>query len=418
MGATDSAGRPVLALVDALTTGALLARQAAADHRIVHIRSRAGLPETFAASLPVEVFAADLTYPADPEGVTARLAALEPVAVIAASEFGVETADRLAARFGLRGNDPALSAARRDKDLMMAALVRAGVPAPRQHSSSDLGDLLSWRRERGLHRVVVKPLDSAGSEDVYACDTDDEIRAAYEAAIGKTNLMLCPNEAVLVQEYLEGDEYVVNTVSRDGRHWITDAWISRKRPAVTGDKRLIYDYEDLLDPDTPAAHALFPYVERVLDALAVTDGPGHTELILTPAGPRLLETGARVSGLANPVALTRCTGADQVGLTLDCHTADAPLLTARPPRYERREHARCINLVAHRALPLPTTELEAALSRLPAFQSSRFRKAEGTVTRPTVDLNSSPGVVFLVHRDPSEIERGYKALREIEHELL
>ncbi|MFC8241156.1 ATP-grasp domain-containing protein [Streptomyces chartreusis] len=408
--------RPTLVLVDALTTGAMLARAAAADHRVVHVRSRAELPETFAASLPTEVFAEDLTYPGRAHEVLARLRAQAPVAVIAASEFGVEVADELAGRLGLRGNDPALSTARRDKSRMMEVLAAAGVPTPRQLRGSDLTELLDWRRAQGLARVVVKPLDSAGSEDVYTCDTEQEVAAALRAALGKTNLMLCANEAVLIQEHLAGDEYVVNSVSRDGEHWFTDAWISRKQ--VTSGKRLVYDHEDLLPPDAPVLDEILGYVGRVLDGLGIAHGPAHTELILTPHGPRLLETGARLSGLANPPALQRCTGADQVTLTLDSHTSRAAALRSRPRRYVRHESARCVNLLAHREVPLPTHALRAALERLPAFESVRFRKADGTPTRPTVDLNSSPGVVFLVHRDPEEIESSYKMLRALERELL
>ncbi len=408
--------RPTLVLVDALTTGAMLARAAAADHRLVHVRSRDRLPETFAASLPVELFAEDLNHPGRAEEVLGRLRELQPCAVIAASEFGVEVADELASRLGLRGNDPALSTARRDKSRMMEVLAAAGVPTPRQLRGTEPEQLLSWRREHGLGRVVVKPLDSAGSEDVYTCDTEEEVAAAFRAGIGKTNLMLCANEAVLIQEHLAGDEYVVNSVSRDGEHWFTDAWISRKR--MTAGKRLVYDHEDLLAPDAPELDGILGYVGEVLDGLGIAHGPAHTELILTPDGPRLLETGARLSGLANPPALHRCTGADQVTLTLDCHTRDAASLRARPRRYERRESARCVNLLAHREVPLPTQALREALRQLPAFESVRFRKADGTPTRPTVDLNSSPGVVFLVHRDPDQIESSYKLLRDIERELL
>ncbi|WP_155256601.1 hypothetical protein [Salinispora pacifica] len=46
--------------------------------------------------------------------------------------------------------------------------------------------------------------------------------------LDKTNLMLRVNEAVLVQEFLTGDEFVVNTVSRDGVHRFTDVWLCTK----------------------------------------------------------------------------------------------------------------------------------------------------------------------------------------------
>lgn len=416
-----------MVLVDAFSTGAMLAREAAGRYRLVHLRSRPEMPGAFAASLPRDVpFEADLRYPVQARQVLGLLSRLCPVAVLPASEFGVEVADELAARLGLRGNDPARSAARRDKAAMMGALAAASVRAPRQFRGTSAAGLVAWRRSAGLDRVVVKPLDSAGSEDVYACGTDREIEAAFGAIIGKTNLMMRDNDAVLAQEYLDGDEYVVNTVSRDGTHWFTDAWISTKADALdtrapgsgVPDSRKIYDYEDLLAPADPRLEAIYPYVASVLDALGITEGPAHTELIAGPDGPCLLETGARISGLANPPALDRCTGANQVSLAVDCYSELACGLAAQPHRYQRRERARCVNLIARRQVPMPAAAFRAALAGLPAVQSVRFRRQEGEPTRVTVDLNTSPGVVFLVHPEQDEIDAAYRALREAERALL
>ncbi|WP_155256600.1 hypothetical protein [Salinispora pacifica] len=98
---------------------------------------------------------------------------------------------------------------------------------------------------------------------------------------------------------------------------------------------------------------MLAYVAEVLDALGIRQGPAHTELLVTGDGPRLLDTGARLSGLANPVAVGLATGADQVGLTIDCYRRDATVLADRPLRYDRRRHARCMNLIARREVPLP-----------------------------------------------------------------
>ncbi|MFI9402219.1 hypothetical protein [Nocardia sp. NPDC052316] len=412
----SEADSPTVVLVDAFSTGALLARQARRHYRLIHVRSRANLSATFAASLPAELFDEDLSYADQADDVLRRLAELAPVAVIAASEFGVEVADEIAAKLGLRGNDPALSYVRRDKFQMVEAVAAAGLRTARQRRGTDVATLLDWRRKAGLGRTVVKPLDSAGSDDVFISDSEAEIRAAVHAIIGKTNLMLRTNAAVLAQEYLVGDEYIVNSVSRDGRHWFTDAWISHK--VTVRDNRRIYDYEDLLSPTDPRCTEILDYVSGALDALGIANGPAHTELIYTAAGPVLLETGARISGLANPAALDRCTGVNQVGLTMDCYLGEGRALAAQPPVYTRHEHARCVNLIAHRELPLPAQLLRAELEQLPAIESIRFRIADQATTRPTVDLNSSPGVVFLVHQDPAEIDRSYLKLRQLEHDLL
>ena len=66
--------------------------------------------------------------------------------------------------------------------------------------------------------LVVKPIDSAGSDGVTLCETVGAARAAVAKLVGATNALGIKNEAVLVQEWLRGDEYVIDGVSRAGTH--------------------------------------------------------------------------------------------------------------------------------------------------------------------------------------------------------
>lgn len=403
-------------LVDAYSTGAMLARAFGRLRPCLHVRSRQSMPDAFSASLPKDLFIADLTLRDDDiDTLVAALVPHRPGAIVAASEFGVELADLLAARLGLPGNAPELSRARRDKYLMAGVAAQAGVAVAGQMQGAELASLLQWYRLQPVRRVVVKPLDSAGSDNVFICDDENQITDAVRQILGTTNLMMRDNHTVLLQHYLDGDEYVVNTVSHASRHWVTDIWKSRK--ILAGEGRKIYDYEDLLAPDAEEAATLVAYVGAVLDAVGVVFGPAHTELILTAAGPRLLETGARVSGLANPAALSLATGADQIELTIECHT-DATCLARRPLLYQRRKHARCVNLIARREGHLSHQALQQCFDRLASFESVRFRLADGARVRPTVDLNTSPGALFLVHDDPEHIDRDYRAIRQWEDQHL
>ncbi|OGB27577.1 MAG: biotin carboxylase [Burkholderiales bacterium RIFCSPLOWO2_02_FULL_57_36] len=399
-------------LVDAYSTGAMLARAFGRQRPCLHVRSRQSMPDAFSASLPTDLFIADLTLRDDDiDALLAALAPYRPGAVVAASEFGVELADLLAARLGLPGNASNLSRARRDKYLMANVAAQAGIAVAGQTQGSELATLLQWYRLQPIRRVVVKPIDSAGSDNVFICNDESQITDAVRKILGTTNLMMRDNRAVLLQHYLEGDEYVVNTVSHASRHWVTDIWKSSK--ILAGEGRKIYDYEDLLAPDAEEVAALVTYVGAVLDAVGVVFGPAHTELILTSEGPRLLETGARVSGLANPAALTLSTGADQIELTTACHT-DATRLARHPLLYKRSKHARCVNLIARREGHLSHSALQQCFDQLASFESVRFRSADRAQVRPTVDLNTSPGALFLVHDDPEYIDRDYQTIRQWE----
>ncbi|MBC3269427.1 ATP-grasp domain-containing protein [Pseudomonas sp. SWRI81] len=411
----DSSLAPFI-LVDAYSTGALLARALAGERRLLHVRSRAQMPAAFAASCPTELFVADYSVADEGlEALIARLAAHQPAAVLTGSEFGVELADLLAARLGLPGNDPATSAARRDKSLMAEQVAQAGLPVAAQLRTRSMAEALAWFKARGGASVVAKPLDSAGSDNVFICHDALELQAAVETILGSTNLMMLDNQALLLQEYLSGDEYVINSVSHEGEHWITDVWKSSKTFAADG--RKIYDCEDLLPADAPQLPQLIEYVQGVLDALGIVHGPAHTELILTAEGPRLLETGARLSGLACPPALQAATGNDQVALTCLSYLTPARL-GQWPKRYRLLQHARCLNLIAHRSGLFAQGQARQRLETLASFHNVRFRRAEGAAITPTIDLNSSPGAVFLLHPLSARIEADHAAWRGWERDWL
>jgi biotin carboxylase len=405
-----------LILVDAYSTGALLARALAGQRRLLHVRSRPHMPDAFAASCPKELFAEDYSVAdAGLDALVATLAAQQPAAVLTGSEFGVELADFLAARLGLPGNDPATSAARRDKSLMAEHVAQAGLPVAAQLRTRSMAEALAWFKARGGTRVVAKPLDSAGSDNVFICDDARQLQAAVESILGATNLMMLNNEALLLQEYLSGDEYVINSVSHQGEHWITDVWKCSKTFAADG--RKIYDREDLVPPEAAQLPALIEYVQGVLDALGIVHGPAHTELILTADGPRLLESGARLSGLACPPALQAATGNDQVALT--CLSYLDPLRLAQwPKRYRLLQHAKCLNLIAHRPGLFAQSQARQRLESLPSFHNVRFRFPEGARMAPTIDLNSSPGAVFLLHTLLERIDADYAAWRGWERDWL
>jgi biotin carboxylase len=124
---------------------------------------------------------------------------------------------------------------------------------------------------------VVKPLQSAGSEDVYLCNSRAEAEAAFSRILGKVDGLGDRNESVLVQEFLVGKEYVVDQVSRDGVHKVVAVWEYDKRPA--NGSPFVYFGRRLLRSDLPHVRAMIAYGGRVLDALGIRHGPSHMEII-------------------------------------------------------------------------------------------------------------------------------------------
>lgn len=139
------------------------------------------------------------------------------VAIIAGAETGVLATDELATRLGLRGNgnDTRLSKARRNKYLMGEVVRATGVRAVAQRMVKTWEDArefleklqldgIACRASTSIYPVVVKPVESAGSDDVFKCQTTEDVKQAVERIAGKVNGLGVVNECALVQEFLQG----------------------------------------------------------------------------------------------------------------------------------------------------------------------------------------------------------------------
>lgn len=406
-------------IVDAFSSGRYLIPLWRETHEVVHVLSTEQLPEVFIATLDLSACCAEFKYCGDSEALLRSLSAYDIEFVQCGSEFGVELTDILASELGLIGNDPGSSSSRRDKYSMFTRLSESGLACPMTFRCRDVAEALSAydklicdnKLNAENKKFVVKPVNSAGSEDVYICTNRNELEEAAAQIIGKKNLMLCENSHFLVQEFLEGTEYIVNSVSADGHHYITDMWKSHKQFSQSG--RLIYDFEELLDPHTAISKKIAEYMLLVLDSLSITWGPAHSELIFAEDGPKLLETGARLSGLANPAVLTLATGGNQVDLSAAAYRNRQLIIDRSGEHYSRRSACLCVNLIAHESGYIDRQEIRNALTSLKSFHSFWLRATSEQV-KQTIDLNSSPGVVFLLDKDETTLEIDLEKIRKIE----
>jgi hypothetical protein len=97
---------------------------------------------------------------------------------------------------------------------------------------------------------------------------------------------------MMAEEYLDGAEFGVQAFSERGLHRIVSVAQAFADP-VTG-VRTGHCLPASIDDGLRAAFE--EYVPRVLDALGVEDGPTHTKIVATPAGPRVVGTHLRPGG--------------------------------------------------------------------------------------------------------------------------
>ena len=328
---TTSASEQYVGVVDPFSTGAVLASVICkAGFKVIAIYS-ANLEQLAAlAGLVPEglslTFSSVLGFDEDISVMATNLLAdcgrrEQLVAVLAGTETGVELADKLSEYLGLRTNGTALSEARRNKYVMGETIRAAGVRAVKQLRATTWGEVTSFIEEwkPDPFKVIVKPMDSAGSDDVTLCSSIHEVQTAFGKIMGKVNGLGLVNKAVLVQEYLDGQEYVVDTVSRDGVHKVVALWAYDRRPA--NGAHFVNHGQKLLTADEPMCREMIDYQKKVLDALGIRHGPTHGEVKWCRGEPVLVEVGARchgVEGSWQPV-VQAAYGFDQIQATVDSY---------------------------------------------------------------------------------------------------
>ncbi|MCX4824766.1 ATP-grasp domain-containing protein [Streptomyces sp. NBC_01142] len=334
-------------------------------------------------------------------------------AVIAASERGVLLADALAHALGLPHHDVQLAAARRDKELMVRALEAESVPAARTRAISSLTELDetldAWGAAPGTP-LVVKPRNSAGSDGCTVVASRAEARAAAEATLLQPNLMGETNTDVLLQEYLEGTQYIVNTVSMDGRHLLSEVYRERI-DTIAGAPvlRHIVSRPQLDDREQD----LVAYVLRCLDALGIREGAAHTEVMLTTAGPRLVEVNSRVMGPSlAPDPYHAAFGYSHQHLVAERFLRPDDFAQRFELPYGGGRTLAKIFLRTFREGVLAAVDGARILRRLPGFHSIDRLPATGVpIPDPTLTTGAS-GIAYLVHDDEELL---YSSLGFIHH---
>ena len=99
----------------------------------------------------------------------------------AGSELGTELADSLGDKLGVRSNGAETSFLRRDKFQMGEAVRRSRVRAVRQARVTSWEQIDVWLKQQKFEpfRVVIKPIRSAGSDNVYLCESEEELKRRF-----------------------------------------------------------------------------------------------------------------------------------------------------------------------------------------------------------------------------------------------
>ncbi|GLU49802.1 ATP-grasp domain-containing protein [Nocardiopsis ansamitocini] len=226
--------------------------------------------------------------------------------VLTTTEFAGESTGFVVDALGLPGVTEATARALKDKVLTRELLDQHGLSPVRYRQVKDVDDVKDFLAEVG-GRIIVKPADGVASLHVHPVDGDADAEHAWQA------LQDAEVASVIAEEYLDGPVVSVDSFSHAGRH--LPIGYSEYR---MNDKYVEWEVSTPSRVAVPHLDALFALTPKLLDAVGLTEGPSHSEFVLTKDGPRVLESHARLAGSGAPELVRRAFGVnlDRMFLTV------------------------------------------------------------------------------------------------------
>lgn len=136
--------------------------------------------------------------------------------------------------------------------------------------------------------VIVKPRDNSGSRGVKLCRDKNELQICIDEALENSKL-----DTVLVEEFIEGPEYSIESLHHDGKSEVIQ---------FTEKKTTEFPYNVELGHIQPAnisdenKQKICEIIAKIGKALNFENCPSHTELKINDRGIFVIETSPRLGG--------------------------------------------------------------------------------------------------------------------------
>lgn len=170
-----------------------------------------------------------------------------------------------------------------DKYQMKQRFLEGGVPCAR-------GRLIAKVEEADdlYYPLIVKPRDNSGSRGVKLCRNKEELHEAMQEALQYSHL-----DTVLVEEYIEGQEYSIEGLHYEGKSEVIQ---------FTEKTTTEFPYNVELAHKQPAnltenqKNDIWELISKIASCMHFENCPSHTELKINERGIFVIETSPRLGG--------------------------------------------------------------------------------------------------------------------------
>ncbi len=270
---------------------------------------------------------ADVFYPVsivEKEEILEKCREIQPEGVCTiASDLAAITVNYIADGLGLTCNPPEIMEQCTNKYAMRKCFADAGIPTPKFTKTDCMNDAISGME----YPLVIKPTDRSGSRSITKVYKEEELLPAIERAVGDSF-----ENMAIVEEYIRGDEYSMETISYEGEHH----FLTITKKYTTGEPNFIETgHVQPADLSAEVTENAKKMIFSALDALGVQNGAGHAEFRVDEKGNvRIIEIGARMGGDCIGSDLVQLsTGYDFVKMVIDVACGKEPDFTKNETVY-------------------------------------------------------------------------------------
>ncbi len=213
------------------------------------------------------------------------------------------------AEFGIEGMNVETAHNFRDKSRMKEVMRAAGLPCAQHKLVSDSTEAINFAKNVG-YPIVVKPPAGSASQATFKVNNEKELAEA----IAKCSLTA--SQQVLLEEFIQGDEFSFDTFSLNGKpvfhsltHYYPNPLEAMREPWIQWQVVLPREVDDPKYDDIKAAAA------KTLDTLGMVTGMSHLEWFRRKDGSiAISEVAARPPGAQITTLISRANDIDCVTL--------------------------------------------------------------------------------------------------------
>ena len=217
-----------------------------------------------------------------------------------------------------------------------------------------------------------------------------------------------------MQERIIGTEYIVNTVSCNGRHRVASIWQYDKVKMANGTNA--YNYAQTVNRLDVGHSRLVSYAFDVLDAIGIKYGPVHGEFMIDEHGPVLIEVNCRpMGGGMSRKFVEQLFGHHETDCALDAYLNPDKFEEEMNKPYRPLRKGAMKFFILPRDVAAETTPIVPISKRLKSFHKGLFdRVGRELLITQTKNLETTGGMVYLIHPDEQVVIDECNLLHTIE----